>query len=84
MHPPASSKQASVPLPQSSLWLRWLPFLMLLLAAVLVLLVWDHFPDHWAVHWGGMGGLTVGPAKRLSTSSSPLALASSCVGSLRE
>src|SRR5262245_12402525 len=55
MRPPASFQQASVPLPQSSPWLRWSPFLVLLLAAVLVLLVWDHFPERWAVHWGWHG-----------------------------
>jgi uncharacterized membrane protein len=55
MRPPTSSKQGSVPLPQSSPWLRWLPFLVLLLAAVLVLLVWNHFPERWAVHWGRHG-----------------------------
>ncbi len=55
MRPHPSSKQDRVPLPQSSSWLRWLPFLVLLLAAVIVLLVWNHFPDRWAVHWGRHG-----------------------------
>jgi len=55
MRPSASSRQGSIPLPQSSAWLRWLPFLVLLLAAVLVLLVWDLLPERWAVHWGRHG-----------------------------
>ncbi len=55
MRPPASSKQGSVQFPQSNTWLRWLPFLVLLLAAVIVLLVRNHFPDHWPVHWGRHG-----------------------------
>src|SRR5215475_9568448 len=55
MRPPAPSRQSSVPLPQSSAWFRWLPFLVLLLAAVLVLLVWEHVPDYWPVHWARHG-----------------------------
>src|SRR4029450_8074328 len=55
MRPSAPSQQGSIPLPQSSAWLCWLPFLVLLLAAVLVLLVWEHFPDYWPVHWGRHG-----------------------------
>jgi uncharacterized membrane protein len=48
----ASSTQGRVQFPQSNTCLRWLPFLVLLLAAVIVLLVWNHLPDRWPVHWG--------------------------------
>jgi uncharacterized membrane protein len=50
MRPPASAD--NVLLPQSNPWLRWLPCLVLLLATVIVLLVWDHVPERWPVHWG--------------------------------
>ena len=55
MPPPASSRQDDGPFPEGNTWLRWLPFLVLLLASVAALLAWPHFPDRWAVHWGRYG-----------------------------
>ena len=36
-------------------WLRWLPFLILLLAALSLWLVWHDLPERWVIHWGRHG-----------------------------
>lgn len=36
-------------------WLRWLPFLILLIAAVVLLLEWNRLPESWPVHWNMSG-----------------------------
>ena len=36
-------------------WLRWLPFLVLLLAAIILWLAWHHLPERWVIHWGRHG-----------------------------
>jgi len=45
MPPPALSRQGSAPFPQSRRWLRWLPFLVLLLAGVMDFYVNIDFSD---------------------------------------
>lgn len=40
---------------QSRSWLRWLPFLILLIAAAVLLLEWERIPERWPVHWGVSG-----------------------------
>ena len=36
-------------------WLRWLPFLILLIAAAVLLLEWDRISERWPVHWNVSG-----------------------------
>jgi uncharacterized membrane protein len=36
-------------------WLRWLPFLILLSAAVVLWFAWHHLPARWVIHWGRHG-----------------------------
>jgi uncharacterized membrane protein len=36
----------------SGAWLRWVPFCLLLLVAVMLLVLWNQLPDRWPVHWG--------------------------------
>ena len=33
-------------------WLRWTPFMILLLTALILLMLWNQIPDRWPVHWG--------------------------------
>lgn len=35
----------------SGAWLRWVPFLLLLLVAVVLLLLWSQLPARWPIHW---------------------------------
>ncbi len=36
-------------------WLRWAPFLVLLIAAAILALKWQSLPERWIVHWGPGG-----------------------------
>lgn len=35
--------------------LRWLPFLVIAAAAVLLIVKWDSIPDRWIIHWNARG-----------------------------
>lgn len=36
-------------------WLRWLPFLILMIAAAVLALAWERIPERWPVHWNVQG-----------------------------
>lgn len=40
---------------RGSFWLRILPFVILLLGAIVLAITWKDIPDRWAVHWGFKG-----------------------------
>lgn len=41
--------------PSRQVWLRWLPFLVLLLSTLALWLVWQRLPERWVIHWGWHG-----------------------------
>lgn len=52
MGPPLSHKHDLCPSLQGHAWLRWLPFLVLLLSVIVLWLVWQRLPERWVIHWG--------------------------------
>jgi uncharacterized membrane protein len=50
-----SPKHGHDPSAPGAAWLRWLPFLVLLLAAVVLWLLWHRLPERWIIHWGRHG-----------------------------
>ena len=36
-------------------WLRWAPFVVLLIGAAIIALKWESLPERWIVHWGPGG-----------------------------
>src|SRR5262249_46567485 len=36
-------------------WLRALPFVILLITGILLVVLWNYFPERWPQHWNGRG-----------------------------